>query len=65
MKVFYDPETDVLRIRFSQALIEESDEKQPGFILDYDNAGNIVGVEILDASKHVENPKEVEYIVAG
>ena len=65
MKVSYDPETDVLRIRFSQTLIEESDEEKPGVILDYDAAGNIVGIEILDASKRIENPKAVEYVVAG
>jgi len=65
MKVSYDPVTDVLRIRFSQALIEESDEEKPGVILDYDSAGNIVGIEILDASKRMENPKSVEYVVAG
>ena len=65
MKVSYDPETDVLRIRFSQKLIEESDEEKPGAILDYDAEGNIVGIEIFDASKRIENPKAVEYIVAG
>ncbi|MFA6451481.1 MAG: DUF2283 domain-containing protein, partial [bacterium] len=47
MKVSYDPETDVMRIRFSETLIEQSDEEKPGVILDYDAAGNIVGIEIL------------------
>jgi len=65
MKVTYDPEVDVLRILFSGAAIEESDEEKPGVILDYDKDGNIVGMEILDASKRMENPKSVEYAVAG
>ena len=65
MKVVYDPEVDVLRILFSNAPIEESDEDKPGVILDYDNAGNIVGIEILDASKCMENPRSVEYAVAS
>ena len=65
MKVTYDPEVDVLRILFSSAAIEESDEDKPGVILDYDKAGNVVGLEILNASKRVENPKSVEYAVAG
>jgi len=30
-------------------------------ILDYDTAGNIVGLEILNASQRVENPRQVEY----
>ena len=65
MKVVYDPEVDVLRILFSNAPIEESDENKPGVILDYDSAGNIVGMEILDASKRMENPRSVEYAVAS
>jgi uncharacterized protein YuzE len=65
MKVTYDPEVDVLRIVFRDIDIEESDEEKPGMILDYDKDGNIVGMEILDASKRVENPLSVEYAVAG
>jgi len=64
MKVTYDPDVDVLRIVFSSAPIEESDEDKPGVILDYDADGNIVGLEILDASGRVEDPKSVEYVVA-
>jgi len=62
MKVIYDPKVDVLRIRFSVAPIEESDEDKPGMILDYDKDGNVVGMEILDASKRVENPGVVEFV---
>ena len=65
MKVTYDPEVDVLRILFSHAAIEESDEDKPGVILDYDVNGNVVGMGILDASKRMENPRSVEYAVAG
>ncbi len=65
MKVTYDPETDTLRVIFSSAAIEESDEDKPGVILDYDKDGNVVGLEVLDASKHMDNPRSVEYAVAG
>lgn len=65
MKVTYDPQVDVLRILFSNAAIEESDEDKPGVILDYDKNGNVVGMEILDASKRMENPRALEYAVAG
>ena len=61
MKVTYDPEVDVLRILFRDAPIDVSDEDKPGIILDYDKDGNIVGLEVLDASKRVENPRAVEY----
>ena len=65
MKIMYDAEVDILRILFSNAPIEESDEEKPGMILDYDKDGNIVGLEILSASKRIENPRSVEYAVAG
>ncbi len=64
MKVKYDQEVDVLTIEFSDAAVDESDQDKPGVILDYDKDGNIVGMEILNASKRVQNPKSVEYAVA-
>ena len=63
MKVTYDPEVDVLRILLSDAPIEESDEDKPGVILDYDKDGNVVGLEILEASKRMTNPRSVDYAV--
>jgi uncharacterized protein YuzE len=65
MKMTYYEETDILRVIFSSAAIHESDEDKPGVILDYDKDGNIVGLEILDASKRTDNPRAVEYAVAG
>ena len=65
VKVTYDPEVDVLRILFTSAAIEESDEEKPGLILDYDSAGNIVGLEVLDASRKIENPRSLEHAVAA
>jgi len=65
VKVTYDTEVDVLRILLSDAPIEESDEDKPGVILDYDKDGNIVGLEILEASKRIANPRSVEYAVTA
>ena len=64
MTVNYDPRTDTLTVRFSSEKVEESDEGKPGVILDYDARGRLVGIEILDASKNVENPAHVDYSVA-
>ena len=63
MKVTYDAEVDVLRILFRDAPIEESDEDKPGVILDYDKDGNVIGLEVLNASQRVENPRAVDYAV--
>jgi uncharacterized protein YuzE len=65
MKVTYDPEVDVLRIVFRDVAVEESDEDKPGVILDYDKEGNIVGLEVLNASQRVENPHSVDYAVTS
>ena len=40
-------------------------EDKPGIIIDYDECGNIVGMEILDASTRIENPRTLEYAVTG
>ena len=63
MKVKYDTEVDVLTIQFSGAPVEESDEDKTGIIPDYDRDGNIVDIEILNASKRMENPRALEYAV--
>ena len=56
---------DVLSISLSGGLVEESDESRPGVILDYDKEGNVVGIEILQASKRMANPMAMEYAIAG
>lgn len=63
MKLVYDPEVDVLSVLLNDAPVAESDPGKSGVILDYDDRGNIVGFEILDASKRVANPMSVEYAV--
>ncbi len=64
MRVIYDRETDTLTIILSDAAVVDSDEDKPGVILDYDAAGNLVGLEILDASRRVKSPSQIEYQVA-
>ena len=63
MKVKYDPETDIMNFIFSDSKIKESDEVKEGIIVDYDNSGKIVSIEVLDASKHTKKPLEVSYEV--
>jgi uncharacterized protein YuzE len=65
MRVVYDQKTDTLTIILSEAPVTESDEDKPGIILDYDASGNVVSLEILDASRRVIQPNRMEYELAG
>jgi uncharacterized protein YuzE len=53
MRLKVDKESDALYLRLDEAAVVESEEVQPGVVLDYDAAGNVVGVEILNLSKRV------------
>ena len=63
MKVIYDQETDTLTIILAETPVVESDEDKPGVILDYDADGNLVSLEVLDASRRVGLPTGIEYQV--
>ena len=66
MKVAYDPKTDTLSMVFKEnTTIAESDEEKPGIILDYDGNGNLVSLEILDASKRVTQAQKVNFQITG
>jgi uncharacterized protein YuzE len=66
VKVTYDSRTDTLTIVFRDDLaVAESDEGKPGVILDYDDNGNLVSIEILDASTRVSDARKIEYQMAG
>lgn len=53
MKISYNAEDDVLWIVWGN--IEESNETEPGMILDYDTEGKVVGVELLNASQKISD----------
>jgi len=45
----YDPEADAISVRFAPAgaTYAESEEVAPGVVLDYDEQGRVIGVELL------------------
>ena len=47
MRLKVDREADALYLRLDESAIVESEEVQPGVILDFDNESRVVGVEIL------------------
>jgi YD repeat-containing protein len=65
MKVDYDAQTDTLTVIFRNVPIAESDEDKPGVILDYDATGNLVSIEVLDASERVDEPRSVTIATNG
>jgi uncharacterized protein YuzE len=64
MKVIYDQSADTLTVIFADTPVAESDEDKPGVILDYDKQGNLVSLEILDASRRMSAPSKIEYQVS-
>jgi uncharacterized protein YuzE len=65
MKIQYDRETDTMIIALRNERIKESDEVRPGVIADFGYDGGIVRFEIIDASKHVEDPLSVTLAAAS
>lgn len=65
MKLEYFHETDTLYIDLSGQPSVESEEIADGIVLDYDGAGNVVGIEIEAASHKVQLDRlEVSHVPA-
>lgn len=62
MRVSFDAHTDTLSVIFKEGVsVAESDEEKPGVILDYDVDGNLVSLEILDASQRVTEAGRMDF----
>ena len=65
MKIFYDPHTDTLNVILKDNVaVHESDGNKPGVIRDYDKDGNLISLEILDASKRVTDTRKIDFQLA-
>lgn len=61
-KVSYDKQTDAASIIFREDTpIAEGDEDKPGVILDYDESGSLISLEILDGSTRVIETHRMEF----
>ena len=66
MRITYDRQTDTLSVVLKEGVtVAESDEGKPGVILDYDAVGDLISLEILDASRRVTEAGRVEYQTTG
>lgn len=62
MKIRYEQDVDALTIILKQDIpVDASDEIKPGVILDYDDKGELVSIEILNASLHIPDVTTLEY----
>lgn len=60
MRIDYDGETDTLRIVLRDAAVRQSEEERSGVILDYDAEGQLIALEVLDASTRVDTVDGVQ-----
>ena len=51
MKLNIDKEADALYLRLDDSPIVESEEVSPGIVLDYNDADEVVGIEMLYLSR--------------
>lgn len=56
MRVRVDQDADAIYVNLTDRPIKDSAEVADGIVVDYDDAGRIVGVEILDASRRTGDP---------
>jgi uncharacterized protein YuzE len=54
LKITYDKETDSLFIRFRPGAYSDSEEVQPGIVLDFDDKGKVIAIDIQHASEIVD-----------
>lgn len=54
MKINYHPDTDSLYIDLSEKTSVDSREVSDGVVIDFDEKGNIVGIDIDNASRKLE-----------
>jgi uncharacterized protein YuzE len=65
MKIEYDPKADAMYIRLKSGAIAESDEIRPGLVIDFDEEGKVLGIEMLDVSLLTDNPRELSLSLVG
>jgi uncharacterized protein YuzE len=65
MRIDYDKETDTLMITLRDVKVKESDEVRPGVVADFGHDGGVVGFEVLEASKVVEQTREMQCAIAS
>lgn len=61
MRLRIDRESDALYLRLDETEIVESEEVEPGVILDFDKDGRVIGIEMLKLSTRT-NPERLQVL---
>jgi uncharacterized protein YuzE len=61
MRLKIDKESDALYFRLDESDIIESEEVQPGIILDFNSEGKVVGIEILNLTERI-SPEQLKVL---
>ena len=64
-KLKYYEGSDVLYYLLEEGEEDSSVEIAPGVTVELNEQKEIIGIEILDASKRIKEPRQIEYQVAG
>jgi len=66
MRVHYDEKANAVYVRLDDSKIVESEEVQPGIMLDFNEHNQVVGIEILRVRERVPlaNLKQMQFEVA-
>lgn len=63
MKISYDPKYDVLYLNFSENKIVDTIEVDRGVLIDHGEEGEMVGIEIINASKLIRSKPLQEIVI--
>ena len=56
MKIEFDPIADALCLELAEGEISKTEEVRPGVLIDFDEDGNTLGIELLYVSKRQSHP---------
>ncbi|MBI4579197.1 MAG: DUF2283 domain-containing protein [Planctomycetes bacterium] len=65
MRVAHGARADTLTIEIKPGPVAESDEDKPDVIVHYDADGTLVDIQVLDASRRVDEARIIQFQVAG
>jgi len=51
MKIEYSREADALYVYFKEDFVAKSREIEDGIVIDFDDKGQVIGIEVLDAAQ--------------